>query len=274
MKILHVWDQASTASVIAKWQRKLGHSTVVITNKKHDKIHTTSYYGGFIIKNKYYFILKALQLAKKFDIIHLHDAWFLVHALRVLYPRKKIVMHYHGSLVRANIKPKWFRLDWEKLTNAIILATPDLIEYEYSKQPYYIPNPIDTELFKPIQIVENSKTLIALKHSQSKSRTLCDLIKNGFNVTLDCIDRDERIYFEDFVEKLKQYEYYADLPVINGKMIHANSVSGLQAMAMGIKTISWDYSVSDTLPEYHKPERVVKEIQKIYQSLYKNNKNE
>lgn len=30
MKILHVWDQAGVASILAKYQKKLGHDSEVI----------------------------------------------------------------------------------------------------------------------------------------------------------------------------------------------------------------------------------------------------
>jgi len=266
MKILHVWDQASTASVIAKWQRKVfNHATAVIKNAKHDKQKDTSYYGGFIVKNKYLFVIKAIILAKKFDIIHLHDAWFMVVPLRILYPKKKVILHYHGSMVRAELKGKSFRLKNELFVDQIIVSTPDLLEHDYSKQPYYIPNPIDVELFKLIKPLENNKALISLKKNQSSSRTLMELQKHGFDVTLETIPRELRTNYSNFPTRLMMYEYYADLPFVNGEMIHANSVAGLQAMSMGLKVINWDYSVSNILPDYHQPENVVKEIEKIYE---------
>jgi len=268
LKILHVWDQASTASVIAKWQRKIyNHSTAVIKNAKHDKLKDTSYYGGFIVKNKYLFVIRAILLARKFDIIHLHDAWFMVVPLRILYPHKKIVMHYHGSMVRAELKGKKFRLKNEKFVDYIIVSTPDLLEFDYSKQPYYIPNPVDTDLFKPIKTLSNGKALISLKKNQSSSRTLMELQKHGFDVTLETIPRELRTDYSNFPSRLMMYEYYADLPFVNGKMVRANSATGLQAMSMGLKVISWDYTVSNTLPDYHQPENVVREIEKIYAKI-------
>lgn len=264
MKILHIWDQASTASVIARYQRKLGHDALVIKNAKHDKLNDTSYYGGKIVSNKYVFVLKSILTAKDYDIIHLHDAWFMVVPLKILYPKKKIIMHYHGSMVRAELKGKSMRLKWEKLVDKIIVATPDLLEHDYSKQPYYIPNPVDTTLFKPYTPVENNIGLIGLKKNQSSSRTLTELQKHGFNIKLETIKRDERVEYKFMPTRLAMYEYYVDLPMIDGKMIHANSMTGLQAMAMGLKVISWDYKVTNSLPFYHEPENVVKEIMKVY----------
>ena len=188
----------------------------------------------------------------------------MVVPLRILYPKKLIIMHYHGSMVRAELKGKNFRLKNEKFVDGIIVATPDLLEFDYSKQPYYIPNPVDVELFKPIKPLENNKALISLKKGQSSSRTLMELQKHGFNVILETIPRELRTTYSNFPTRLMMYEYYADLPFVNGEMIKANSVTGLQALSMGLKVISWDYSVRNTLPDYHHPENVVKEIEKIY----------
>jgi len=265
MRILHIWDQASTASVIAKYQRKLGHETLVIKNAKHDKMKDTSYYGGKIISNKYLFVIKSIITARNYDIIHLHDAWFMVIFLKTLYPKKKIIMHYHGSMVRAELKGKSFRLKNEKFVDHIIVATPDLLEHDYSKQPHYIPNPVDVELFKPLSTtLRNNTGMIVLKKNQSYSKTLKALQKRGFDIKLETISQNEKVEYKLFPTRLVMYEYYVDLPFVNGELIHANSITGLQAMSMGIKTISWDYSVSNSLPNYHHPESVVKEIQRLY----------
>jgi len=271
MRILHVWDQAATASVIAKWQKKVfDHHTVVIKNAKHDHLKMTSYYGGIIINNKYRFVLQAVLLARKFDIIHLHDAWFMVVPLKILYPKKKIIMHYHGSLVRYEMKGKKWRLKWERLCDGIIVATTELLEFEYAKQPHYIPNPVDTDLFKPVQKRSNlNNALISLKKGQSSSRTLSNLLYHNISVRLDHIKKEEQVYYESFPKRLALYEYYVDIPEVNGKIIHANSVCGLQAMAMNLKVVNWDYTISESLPEFHRPENVVREIGKIYSYILK-----
>jgi len=263
-KILHVWDQASTASVIAKWQRRLGHSTAVIKNSKHDKNKETEYYGGFIIKSKIMFVLKSIFLARKFDIIHLHDAWFMVIPVKLLYPKKKIIMHYHGSMIRAKMKETRRKI-WEKYIDQIIVSTPDLLEFEYSKQPYYIPNPVDTELFKPIIRPHNYRGLISLKDGQTVKRIEMGLENNGFDIEVLTIPRKNRVTYEKFHEKLSNFEFYIDHPFIKGKMIRHHSACGLQALALGLKVINWDFDVIVGLPDFHRPENVVKEIEKIYE---------
>lgn len=264
MKILHIWDQAGTASVIAKWQRKLGHKATVIKNIKHDYTGITRFYGGVLVRNKYWFVIKSFLLASRYDVIHLHDAWFMV-PLIAIYPNKKIIMHYHGSLVRTGIKDKW-RKKWERLVSVILVATPDLLEYHYEKKPTFIPNPIDTDLFHPVQKGVNAFSSLKVGTDPKQLESL--LQEHGIDVKLDCQENQKgyvgSTQYSEFPAKLAQYEYYVDLPIINGEIIKANSMCGLQAMAMGIKTVNFDFTISDSLPDKHRPENVVQEIMKYY----------
>jgi len=265
LRILHVWDQASTASVIAKWQRKIGHETLVIKNQKHDALGSTSYYGGKLIKNKYIFVLKSVLAARNYDVIHLHDAWFMVVPLRLLYPKKRIIMHYHGSIIRQELKEK-IRHKNEKLVDVILVSTPDLLEYDYEKQPYYVPNPVDTDLFKPQKRVLNNKCFVSLKKDNDKEQ-FKKLMANQ-DVELDMQENKNgyvgSIQYKNFPDKLAQYEYYADIPIQDGKIIKAHSVCGLQSLAMGLKVINYNFQIEAGLPSYHLPENVVQELEKYY----------
>jgi len=244
MKILHVWNQAGTASIIAKWQRKIGHEVIVIQNSKHDKIKCTYYYRDMTRNSKIKFVLKCIRLAKHYDIIHLHDAWFVVLPIRILYPKKKIIMHYHGSLVRLGMKETRRKI-WERFVDKIIVSTPDLLEFRYKSPPVYVPNPVDTELFHSRAKKNNGKCVISLKKDQSINVVDSLLYDHGIDVGLDEV---KGIEYEKFPEKLKEYEFYADIPMSNGKIIQANSMCGLQAMSMGIKVISYDFKITDKLP--------------------------
>ena len=262
-KVFHVWDQAATASVIAKWQKKKGYDVLVIKNKKHDKLNQTGYYGGKIINNKIIFVLTCLFQARKFDIIHLHDAWFMVHLLKIFLPKKKIIMHYHGTMVRKGMK-EWRRKYWERYVDKILVSTTDLLDIKYSKDPIFIPNPVDTELFYSTCRKNNGKCLIVLKKDQSISKTEAILLDHGINVELQSTDP---VAYEKFPKILKDYEYYCDIPIINGTIIKANSVVGLQAMSMGLKTIQHDFTIRNELPPNHRPEYVVDLLEEIYNVL-------
>jgi hypothetical protein len=268
LRILHVWDQAATASVIAKWQKKIGHTTTVIKNAKHDKAGMTKYYGGILVKNKYHFILKATLMARNYDVIHLHDAWFMVVPLKLFYRNKKIVLHYHGSLIR-NKTIDNYRAKLESLVDLILVSTPDLLEYDYQKQPYYLPNPIDTDLFKQRKPQTNNRCFTSLK-AETKSKEIDKYLTKDFDYEFqeNVKGYATAIPYEKFHEKLEQYEYYADIPFIKGKLIPAHSVCGLQALNMGLGVLRWDGVLEYGLPSFHKPESVVKELDKFYQSVF------
>ena len=268
MKILHIWDAAGVASVISKWQRKmLGHETKVIKNSKHDHLGITKFYDGTMIKNKWWFVALSIIEARKYDIIHCHDAWFVVIPIKLLYPKKLLVMHYHGSLVRNNIKPV-LRKIWEKFTDIILVSTPDLLDFEYDKAPMYIPNPVDTELFHPVEIPKNGKVFSSLKRNSDPDR-ITEMIRDmGIKGTIDLqkneIGYTNGIPYHNFPGKLSQYEYYADIIIMADKICKAHSMCGLQAMSMGLKVIDWDSIIHTGLPDRHTPENVTMFVEKAY----------
>ena len=263
MKVLHIWDQSATASVISKWQKKKGYTTMVIKNKKHDKSNQTGYYGGKIVSNKILIVLSCLYHSAKYDIIHLHDSWFMVLLIKFFMPHKKICMHYHGSMIRNSMKESRRKI-WEKYVDVILVSTPDLLKFKYAKSPIYIPNPVDTELFYFSCRKNNGKCIIVLKKNQTRSGTFRLLLRHGINVQLHSVDQ---VPYEEFPDVLKNFEYCCDIPMANGTIIKANSVVGLQAMSMGLKTIQWDFKIKNELPSIHNPEYTVDLLEKIYLDL-------
>lgn len=263
MRILHIWNQAGVSSILAIHQRKLGHQAKVIQQRKHDPAKISKYYGDTIMNNKISFLFKCITESFYHDIFHLHDAWFMVIPLRILHPKRKIVMHYHGSLVRDNTLGR-LRYFLERFVDGIILATPDLLEFDYAKKLHYIPDPVDTQLFSPKQIPQNNKCFTSLKWEQKDSDLRTMLTQKNIQVNLETKERKKIINYVDFADKLKNYEFYADIPYIRGKIIKAHSMCGLQALSMGIKVINHSFEIESSLPDCHKPENVVKEIMKHY----------
>jgi glycosyltransferase involved in cell wall biosynthesis len=92
-------------------------------------------------------------LASRADIFHvnyaLQDA-FLVDLLKHLD-----VLHCHGSDLRWEINKKWSSMIKHNLQKAkkVLVSTPDILNTakKYNETAEYIPNPINTDLFKPKQ---------------------------------------------------------------------------------------------------------------------------
>ena len=145
MKVLHIWNTAGVASIIAKYMDKIyGTKSWVIMRKRYDKFGITTYGECWNYRAKI-FKWRALWEARKYDIIHVHAFDEIVPDLKVLY-RKPVVLHYHGS----NIRGKWNvrRKFWSK-ADAILYSTRDLKDEDTPEHAMWLPNPVDIEIFYP-----------------------------------------------------------------------------------------------------------------------------
>ncbi|MBS7606180.1 glycosyltransferase, partial [Candidatus Bathyarchaeota archaeon] len=139
MRILHIWNTAGVASVIAKFMDRLfGTKSLVVHRRAFDPFGVTTY-GELWDCGAKTFALKCLVLARKFDIIHIHSFDKLIPYLKFLYPNKPIVLHYHGS----DIRGKWLQKEkrWSK-ADAILYSTQDVVNEETPKIAIYSPNPV------------------------------------------------------------------------------------------------------------------------------------
>ncbi|HUT06095.1 MAG TPA: glycosyltransferase [Nitrosopumilaceae archaeon] len=264
-KILHIWDTAGVGSILAKYQRKLGHQVKVVTAKHLDPLNITRFYGNELWEmNKKFFGMKLLLESRKFDIVHVHSGLRIGKQVKRIF-NKPILIHYHGSDVR--LFPLEERRKHEKFYDKILVATPDLINFKYIKKPTYLPNPIDTDLFTKIEIPSNNKGVISLKKGQTIESIKKSLEEHGIQIDLEILEQTQRKSFLEFKKFRQNYEYYLDLPFVNNEEIKAHSLTGLQSMAMGQKVIDFDFIIKEELPEQHKPENVVKELNKIYEEL-------
>ena len=132
-------------------------------------------------------------------------------------------------------------------------------------KPIYVPNTVDIDLFKPIVRKNNGKCYIRLKKNQTISQVDKLLKEHGINVKLET---HNPVLHKDFPSLLMEYEYCCDIPMAENKIIQANSMVGLGAMAMGLKTIQHDFTIKDSLPKKHQPEYSIKLLREIYDSLY------
>ena len=264
MNILHIWNQSAVASVISKWQTRNRDNSHVIIQGEHDLFGVGGFYANEVVYGgRVKFVLTALSRCRNYDIIHLHDAWFMVNLIKIRYPKKKIVIHYHGSMIRDAMKETRRRI-WEKTVDQILVSTPDLLNFKYHSDAIWVPNPVDIELFNGVSPINNNECYVRLKKDQQFNETVNLLLDHGFNVDLK---NQMSVPYVRLPTLLGKFGYVCDVPIINGKVNQADSVIGLQAMAMGIKTIRFDFSVKNSLPENHNPEYTVKLLKEIYKKL-------
>src|SRR5918992_2055736 len=178
MRILHVWDQAGVACILAKYQRRQGYSSSVLRVKGQDKYGINKFYSDLIIFcSEQDFIQRSLREADSAQLIHVHSRIDVIAPLRERYGKsKKIILHYHGTDIRGfnppTVHQKHTRLGsilnsskflMKKLirrksgstirnrraqlaADRILVSTPDLVKLV--KRSNYLPNPVDIEHFR------------------------------------------------------------------------------------------------------------------------------
>lgn len=257
LRILHVCNIAGVSSIIAKFMDRLfGTESLVVHRKIFDPYGLTTY-GEVWDCSARMFALRCLWLARKFDIIHVHSFDRLVPFLKLLYLNKTVIIHYHGS----DIRGKWGlrRKYWSK-ADAIFYSTMDLLDRETPKNAIYIPNPVDTELFHPMQN-NNRRRKAALAFNVFLDKRKAQAYAQMYGLSLDILERN--IPYRKMPIKLNEYEFYIDKTELRSL-----SKTGLEALACGLKVIRWDGKLIEKLPEEHRPENVVKKIYCIYRKLH------
>ena len=273
LNILHVKDMASVAHVFSKQQKMQGHHSRVIILGRFDPFRiSSSYPGTTVVRNSVIqFYLKALWMSRHADIVHLHDIARRLSFWRRIYAKKPLILHYHGSQARDT--PFEIRAKWERHADVLLLSTPNLLDHKYLKPPTYVPNPVDTDLFTPRDIPHNNRGLVLMKDGQTKQDTLSLLKEHGFgDIDWECRERGGALVhrgvrnslYSDMPDYLSSYEWYGDISILHGKLSHAVSMTGLQAMSLGVKTITSKFEVRDTLPEQHQVTHAAKKLDSIY----------
>jgi len=263
MKVLHVWNTAGVASTLAKYQSKiLGWRTWVLTRKVYDKYGFTTYGKAMTLPNTI-FKLILLYTIRNYDIIHVHSLDELLPKIKDLYPNKPVILHYHGS----EIRNKWsLRKRYWKLADVIIVSTKDLLESAPQERVYYLPNPVDTEIFKPILSIRIKNTALFIYDNHPKYKASLEWAKSiAKKKRLKLIVHNRAvkpIKFLDLPLFLNRFEYFID-----HKWTPALSKTALEALACNVKVIRWDGKVIENLPSQHKPENVIKALIKIYKEV-------
>ena len=108
MRILHVWDQAGVAFVLAKYQRLQGHDSKAIMVREYDKYGLGRFYKEYVIDVTLKdFFQKSMDEAHSADILHIHSRSDMILKFRKEFGKsKKIVLHYHGTDIRGIKKQK------------------------------------------------------------------------------------------------------------------------------------------------------------------------
>jgi glycosyltransferase involved in cell wall biosynthesis len=294
LKILHINDQAGVACILAKFQEKQGVKSKVIAIP--DKYGIKEYYkNNVILVEKENFYNTSLNESASYDIIHLHSVDALVYKLRRRYGnKKKIILHYHGTELRGNYKKSislalrlkrvgvkmknklWLlrngytgsiQQTMQHLADIVLVSTPDLLKL--ANKSYYLPNPVDTELFN-----ENISSFnkddkydaITIKTEAIDIQKALNYIKDR-NLTHNIYVHD-RTYnptpYKDMPDLLKKYNTYIDIKFVNGKLLESSSKTALESLACGLQVLNYQLKYINKLPHEHEALNVVKNLFNLY----------
>lgn len=259
LRILHVWNTAGVASVIAKFSdREFGTRSTVMTRKSADRAGLTTY-GTLYPDGPARFFLRALWMAHSADVVHVHSLDRIVPWIKRLHSRP-VVMHYHGTDIEGRWtekKSRWGKADF------IAVSTPNLLEGA-PPRAVYVPNPVDTDLFRPAGAKGNPKAAVSFRYGMDSE--VKDAAKRlGLDLTL--LERWS-VEHTKMPEMLSKYSYYIDMRRPPGREV-ARSVgkAALEALACGLKVVDWQGRVMAGLPEQNDPRRVASRWSDTYRPL-------
>ena len=266
MKILHIWDQAGVACVLAKHQRKLGHDVSVVKRAGYDPFGIFEFYGEPLLEvDGKSFIKKAIGQARNYDIVHVHSLYKIIPELRSRYPEKKLVLHYHGSEARKETKDL-VQMDAEEDSNAVIGSTTDLKPY-VGDDMIYVPNPVDTDHFRPANLSRSpSGNAFTFKTTGADIDWVFRYLEdNKIDVKVDVLDRqDTPIPYSLMPRTLARYSTYIDLKYVAGALLQSSSKTALECLACGLRVLDHKLQYREKLPEEYRPERVAEQVLEIY----------
>lgn len=272
MKVLHVCSQdaAPMRNIIELYRKTL---------KKND-IHVDISFGD--------------KPVEEYDLVHGHYA--LTKAVIQAHRRARkndipFVLHHHGSDVRSitahgakklPLHHRWISGRMRKKSDLVLLSTPDLTDWANG---LYIPNPVDTELFRPIDKEKTGKTLLMGRFTKTSGIKKIIDPKQKY----DCINWGDDIDFPNNVNELP-FTPHDELPqVLNryekmiGPLVDPVSLARLEAMACGLKTYTrfpkkyigyYGFENPDKVKHprkfvqrYHDPDKIADLITHLYRSL-------
>jgi glycosyltransferase involved in cell wall biosynthesis len=297
MRILHVWDQAGVACILAKYQRRQGYFSSVLRVKDQDKYGINRFYSDLItFCSEQDFIQSTLREADSAQLIHVHSRIDVIAPLREKYGKsKKIILHYHGTDIRGfsslAMYPKHSRLAsilpnsksiLKKLirrksgtivknrkaqlaADGILVSTSDLLKLV--RRAIYLPNPVDIEHFKPddYQLDRGKRALTIRSEVTDIDWTLDYCKRNQVDLDIETYDRTQNpIMYQDMPSFLKRYNTYVDIRLVNGKILENLSKSALESLACGLEVLDYRLMYHRGLPSEHDPLEVLSKLENIY----------
>ena len=277
LKIIHIWNTAGIGGLIARYMDRMkGTDSVCYMWNKWDPfdmgtektiVYATAF-GDRVGKIKVPFL--ALT-ARHFDVIHNHGLDGLTPWLRLLYPKKKIILHYHGTRIRGKWDQKkklWRHAD------RIIVSTPDLLDGA-PVGVLYVPNLMDWDTIdrlkerhgKGIGMAAENSALTVSRWADDEAQAIAD----AHGLRLVFWDRERApLDHKQFLDYVSRFSAYIDIKrdFLTGpgtdQILEAHSLTGLEAMGLGLTVLNWRGEESEIDISNHRPENVIPILWELY----------
>lgn len=259
LRVLHIWNTAGVASVIAKFvDREFGAESRVIMRRAADRVGLTTY-GTAYPDGPARFFFRALQMSAWADVVHVHSLDRIVPWVRRLYG-KRVVMHYHGTDIEGRWDEKrqrWSRADY------VAVSTPNLLEGG-PESAVHVPNPVDTDIFRPTGAKREPGYAVSFRYGMD-AEAVEAAKRLGLKLTM--VERWS-VPHERMPDLLSKYEYYIDMRRPPDHAV-ARSIgrAALEALGCGAKVVDWSGKVVDALPPENDPRRVAAKWYEVYTGL-------
>jgi hypothetical protein len=277
MKVGHIWNICGIGGLLSRYlDREFPekYESIAIDRGFADKYGHNNEKTLVWNNRAMIWLARCFFYARKLDIIHVHSGIQWLKYYRFLYPKKIIIVHVHGTKVRENWQP------WEKdLKNAdqIIVSTPDLLKGA-PEGTRYLPNPVDEKLI--LEIKEECKGLDLIKaafHMECGAILEAKDYADRYGLDLVCFNRfaSSPLCHKNFLLYMYQFQYYIDVKrdypggIIGKNVLEAASLTGLEAMGLGMKVIDWKGDLVSWREDIHGSTAIAKELNQIYSTVIK-----
>ena len=145
-KVIHIWNTAGIGGLLARYlDRYYDYESIAVSRASHDPFDLATEKTLVWNHRASIWLLRSVLKARNFDIIHLHSGIQWLPYYRMIFPRKKIALHLHGTKIRG----RWDKFDLSK-ADMILVSTKDLLEGS-PEETLWLPNPVDEDLISKIK---------------------------------------------------------------------------------------------------------------------------
>ncbi len=270
-RVVHYWNICGIGGLLARYlDRDFPYESVVVDRGHanrfgHNDERTLVWENRAVV-----WLARCLWHSRNFDIIHVHSGvqWLLL--FRLFNPGKKIVIHLHGTKIRG----RWDQEPGLKFADQIIVSTPDLLEGS-PEGTQYLPNPVDERLIEIIKKgMKGIEKIPMAIHCDRYAKDEAIEYAKRFDLEEVIHDRDKvPLPHAAFLSMIAQYTHYIDVKrdfpghIAESKILQAHSMTGLEALALGLNVIDWGGRICKGQPREHRSFNVASKLNEIYQGM-------